>query len=125
MISSSVWSTLMTSSMRRWMLLAKSFAMACAVIIGSSSEDLRPVVVFRVEHAHERQTGGAVERTGVEEHGGYSDASLELFEEGERPVHGEERAGAEDEHNVEVRVALLGELGRDQVDERCVFREDR
>ena len=38
----------------------------------SSSEDLRPVVVLGVEHAHEAQARGAVELARVEEDGGHA-----------------------------------------------------
>src|ERR1041384_2476500 len=123
--SSSVWSTLMTSSIRRSILFANSVLMACGVVIESPSEDLRPVVVFRIEHTHEPQAGRAVERSGIEQHRGDRDAPLELFEQGERAVHREQRAGPEDEDGVEMRVAILGELRSDQIDERCVVGQDR
>src|ERR1044072_2592905 len=98
MISSSVWSTLMTSSIRRLMLLAKRVLMGVLVVIGeSSSEDLRSVVVLGVEHPHETQTSRAIEVARVEEHGRHVYVSLQLLKERERAVDGEQRTGAQDE----------------------------
>src|SRR5580704_4728460 len=100
-ISSSVWSTLMTSSMRRRMSLAKSVPMGWAVVIvESSSEDLRSVVVLGVEHAHETQARRAIEVARVKKHRRDVDAALQLFQQGEGSIHREQRARSKDKDNV-------------------------
>jgi hypothetical protein len=78
-IVSSVWSTLMTSSIWRRMLLANRDSIAAFVISWASSEDLRSVVVFGVQDAHEAKAGSAVERPRVEEDRRDPDAALELL----------------------------------------------
>src|SRR4051794_18638706 len=99
MISSSVWSTLMTSSIRRWMSLAKTLLMDALVVIepgprkSGTSEDLRPVVVLGVKHAHEAEARGAIEFARVEQYRRDVHAALQLFKERERPVHGKQGAG--------------------------------
>ena len=52
----------------------------CLVSHHAPLEDLWPVVVFCVEHAHEAEAGSAVEFSWVEEDGGDVDLALELFE---------------------------------------------
>ena len=77
-----------------------------------SSEDLRAVVVLGVEHAHEAQPCRAIEVAGVEENGRNVDAALELLEEREGPVHGEERARAQDEDDVAQRIGVIRACAR-------------
>src|SRR5262245_9725710 len=81
MISSSVWSTLMTSSMRRWISFAKRVLISGCVVIGlSSSEDLRPIIVLGIEHSHEAQASRAIEVAGVEKNSRDVHAPLELLQ---------------------------------------------
>src|SRR5437867_3424333 len=122
-ISSSVWSTLMTSSMRRLMSLAKSVFMDWVIDIGplppglGSSEDLRAVVVLGVKHAHEAQTRCAIEVAGVEENRRNIYAALQLLEEREGPVDREKRPGSQDEDDVLERIGILRHPCCDEVDE--------
>lgn len=128
-ISSSVWSTLMTSSMRRWMLPAKRVWMSGSAMAESPlkapSENLRTVIVLRLEHTHEAEPGGSVASPGIEKDGRHVHAPLELLEQREGPVHGKEGAGPQDENQIAQRIGFLGQPRRHQVHERLVLRQHR
>src|SRR5687767_12134354 len=83
---SSVWSTLMTSSMFRSMSVAKRSLMILAVIAGSFLEDFRSVVVLSVGDAHEPETRGTVEFARIEENGRDVHLALQLLEEGRSSI---------------------------------------
>src|SRR5665647_1517512 len=119
---SSAWSTLMISSISREMLLAKRSRMLVTVI-AVTSEDLRSVVVFGVEHAHEAQPRGTLYRARVEEHRGHLELALELFQERVRAVQREEGTGSHDEHDVAQRVGICRQLGGDEPIQRLVLAE--
>src|SRR4051794_34277960 len=86
--SSSAWSTLMTSSIRRSISLAKRVLICWVPAINedSCSEDLGTVVVLGLEHAHEPKARGAVEHARVEEDSWCHDPALQLLEQREGPV---------------------------------------
>src|SRR5690606_10291664 len=121
--------TLITSSIRRWMSLAKRFLMG-AVIVGvvlfrRISEDLRAVVVFCVEHAHKTKPRRTINGARIEQNGGHLDPSLELLEEREGPVDREQRTRAHDEDQVAERVRIIGHAFGDEVDKRTILRKHR
>src|SRR5665647_2619444 len=119
---SSAWSTLMISSISREMLLAKRSRMLVTVI-AVTSEDLRSVVVFGVEHAHESQTRGTLDGARVEQHGRHFEPALELLQEGVRAVQREQGTSSHDEHHVTQRVGVSRQLGRDEPIQRLILAE--
>ena len=60
--------------------------------------------MLRLEHAHEPQACYAIELAGIEEHRRHVELPLELFEQGRRPIEGEERARADDKNEVARRL---------------------
>src|SRR5689334_20712477 len=106
---SSVWSTLMTSSILRSMSVAKRSLIMLALIARSVLEDLWSIVVLGGQDTHEPEAGGAVELTRIEEHSGNTDLALELLEQRRGPIDGEQRPGANDEDDVAKRI----DIGRD------------
>ena len=67
-ICSSVWSTLMTSSIRRWMFCANSDSIVFLLARFHRLIDLRAIVVFGVFNPHEFQSRGSVQNPRVEQH---------------------------------------------------------
>ena len=65
-----------------------------------------PIVVLGFEHAHEAKSGCAVEIAGIEEDRRHKYAALELFQQREGAVDGEQRAGSVDEDDVGARVGV-------------------
>ena len=80
MICSSVWSTLMTSSMRRD-VVGEERSDGLGPVISRPSEDLRPVVVLGVEHAHEIEALPRRQLARVEEDRRHVHLALELLQE--------------------------------------------
>ena len=56
------------------------------------------------------RAGGAVEEAGIEEHRRDVQLALELFEERGGAIHGEERAGTDDEDDVALAAESLEQL---------------
>src|SRR5262245_20840790 len=112
--------------MRRWMSLAKSVLMAREVVIaGSSSEDLRAIVVLGVEYPHEAQARSPVEIAGIKEDGRDVDAPLQLLKQRERPIDREEGPCPEDEDNILERIGLFRKSCGHEIHKRPVLGEDR
>src|SRR4030088_564459 len=88
---SSVWSTLITSSIVRPMSVAKRSLIMLAVIVGSVLKDLGSIVVLGGQDTHETKTGGAVELTGIEEDRWDTDLTLELLQQRRGSIDGEQR----------------------------------
>src|ERR1041385_4202833 len=101
MIFSSVWSTLMTSSMSRRISLAnRSWMSVAGTVAPFTSEDLWPVAVLHVEHAHELQACRPVQVAGIKKDGRQLDLAHELLQQGGRPVHRKQGRGPDKEDDV-------------------------
>src|SRR6266850_560725 len=106
------------------MSFEKSDLMSCLVMATLPSEDLRAVVVFRVEYAHKAKSGGSIEVARVEEDRGNVHAALKLLKQREGPIDGEERSRSHDEHDVAQGFGILRHPCRNEIHERGVLRED-
>src|SRR5271165_4294034 len=108
MIFSSVWSTLMTSSMPRRMSLANRSWISVWSTACPSSENLGAVVVLGVQHTHEAKAGCTVQLARIQKDRGNTDLSHQLFQQSGGPVHREQRPGPHDEDHIGLRAAAGG-----------------
>ena len=77
----------------------------------------------RHRDAHEAEARGAVELARIEEDGRDVHLALQLLEQRQGSIDGEERPGPHDEHDVAKRVGVAGDPLCNQVVERLVFTE--
>src|SRR5271163_2717035 len=85
-MSSVVWSTLMTSSIRRWMSFAKRILIGSLTITEIPLKDFWTIIMLGCEDPHEPKPGSAVEIAGVKQDRGNGDSSLQLLQQRERAV---------------------------------------
>src|SRR5229473_4579691 len=97
----------MTSSMRRWMSLAKRFLISWVVMAVFPSKDLWAIVVLGGEHAHEAEPSRAIEISWIKKDRRYGDSSLQLLEQRESPIYGKQSASAENENDVAKRIRFV------------------
>src|ERR1700722_12354114 len=91
-ISSLVWSTLMTSSIRRWMSFAKRILISPLNITEIPSKDFWAIIMLGCKDPHEPEPGSPVEIAWVKQDRGDGDPSLQLLQQRERAINGKQGA---------------------------------
>src|SRR5437870_3253271 len=90
----------MTSSMRRSMLLANKSLIFSVVIQVFSSENHGPVIMVRIQYAHEAEAGGSIQLAWEEQDAGDQYSSLQLLQQRRGSVNGKQGAGPDNEDDV-------------------------
>src|SRR5579863_6506560 len=102
-------------SWRKRVLIGFDAVMDATLLDCDSSVNLRAIVVFSLQYAHEAQARRALEVARIEEDCGYRHPSLQLLRQRERAIGGKERARSDDEDDVAPGVGIARHARGDEV----------